>query len=298
MGRAVWEMATRSKTRLVLAASLLFLLVVSLFGLSCMPSGEGDATRENWDRAVALVDQGRAAEEAGKPSEALALYSQAISTEPGFASGWGSKVCLLLEQGKFAEALQTAEGYSQSLPSNSSSWFYKGYALEGLGRYQEAIVEYQKSMALDAKNGRATDGTASRVAHCQDVLGNQANAEDQAYYDTAATLISKVRGVNQSIETILAAMDAEEVFGLLSMYGSGVQGCSDDAAAAKVPDRLASIHAQLLEGLGLLKAGALGVSAALQAGDSAAFSRSFGTLFAGSDKVEAYRLAMLDELGK
>lgn len=253
---------------------------------------------EDWANAEELVTQGEAAEAGGNVEEALALYSEAIATEPGYASGWSDKTDLLVGEGRLDEALESAEGWASSLPKNSSSWFYKGYALESLGRYEDAIVPYEKSIALDEADGRDTEGTTTRLNKCKEILANPEKAAEEAYFDRVASLMGQVREANQATTAIFDTETAEEAVRLLADYVSQLDECIEQTLAIEPPARLVDVHAELANGLQTMRQGAVGMSSALQSGDSGAFDRSSITLLRGSDKIEAYRLFMLDELSE
>ncbi|NLE73798.1 MAG: tetratricopeptide repeat protein [Actinobacteria bacterium] len=281
------------------AAILSVLLVFSAVAAGIVLFSEDDQeAQKEWNEAVRLAEEGQAAEEQGRVEEALALYSEAIMAEPGYVGGWSGKTTLLLEEGRFEAALGCAEGWTDSLPKNSSSWFYKGYALEGLGKYQEAIDAYETCILLDEANGRDTEETRDRRDQCHELLTNPDKIAEDEYFDTVASPMTKIYEADQLIEAVFDSESAEEALSLLTQYCSCLDDCLEDILAIEAPARLVPAHAVLTKGVQNLKAGALGISAALQSGDADAFDESSDTLLQGSDAVEAYRELMLDELSK
>ena len=62
----------------------------------------------------------------------------------------------LLEEGNFEEALSNFEQALLQNPSDPDLWNYKGTALRSLGRYNEAIECFNKSLSIDPRDKTAS----------------------------------------------------------------------------------------------------------------------------------------------
>ena len=63
-----------------------------------------------------------------------------------------SKGKVLLEEGKFDEALGYFEQALILKPNDPELWNFKGVALRSLGRYEEAIECFNKSLEIDPRD--------------------------------------------------------------------------------------------------------------------------------------------------
>ena len=62
----------------------------------------------------------------------------------------------LLEENKFEEALGFIEQAILLEPTNPDLWNYKGVALRSLGRYEEAIDCFNKSLEIEPRDKQAS----------------------------------------------------------------------------------------------------------------------------------------------
>ena len=63
---------------------------------------------------------------------------------------------LLLEEGNFEDALSNFEQALLQNPSDPDLWNLKGAALRSLGRYDEAIECFNKSLSIDPRDKSAS----------------------------------------------------------------------------------------------------------------------------------------------
>ena len=63
---------------------------------------------------------------------------------------------LLLEEGKFEESLGFFEQASLQDQNNADLWNFKGVALRSMGRYDEAIECFNKSLEIDPRDNTAS----------------------------------------------------------------------------------------------------------------------------------------------
>ena len=87
---------------------------------------------ERYDDALTLIDE-------GLDSKCHDLHS----------SFFVNKVATLLRQEKGQEALNSCEDGLKRFPQNKILWFNKGVSFEKLGKIEEAVAAYQKTIALD-----------------------------------------------------------------------------------------------------------------------------------------------------
>ena len=62
----------------------------------------------------------------------------------------------LLEEGNFEDALSNFEQALLQNPSDPDMWNFKGAALRSLGRYDEAIECFNKSLSIDPRDKSAS----------------------------------------------------------------------------------------------------------------------------------------------
>jgi tetratricopeptide (TPR) repeat protein len=289
-----------------LAAGVSVLAVVAVVAAVVVhTTGETDTAiraEDRWNEATRLVDQGEAAETAGNTEEALALYSQAIKTEPGYTGGWSSKGFLLIHKGRFEEALENAEGWTINIPANASSWFQKGYALEGLGRYEDAIIAYRRAQTEGADGAQFGDNTAKlareRQAGCEEILSNPERAEQEDYIREVSPLVALVGEANQPLGGIASETTDAECISILTAYAADLDECIAQAVAIQPASSVKAVHDQLLDALRTYRRGATGMCSALETGNQVAYDRALEVLFSGEDKFSAYRESVLNWKGE
>ena len=101
--------------------------------------------------------------------KAIKCYDRAIEIDPNFPLAWLQQGVCYHSMGKYEEALQSYDKAMESLKNVRSSsvkwsedsvlnmisietsvWFRRGLALERLGKYYEAIDNYDESLKLNA----------------------------------------------------------------------------------------------------------------------------------------------------
>src|SRR4051812_5160686 len=60
----------------------------------------------------------------------------------------------LLRAQKWAEATKAFEAIASAEPTNARAWYQLGWARHGLGKYEQAIDAFQKSLDLNKGNRR------------------------------------------------------------------------------------------------------------------------------------------------
>ncbi len=96
--------------------------------------------------------------ELDRHNESLAAYDEAISSVPAdlvvlTATFMADKSDVLVKMGKYGEALTTINASLQIDPTSPIAWKNKGDALNGTGRYDDAISAYDKAIELSPELG-------------------------------------------------------------------------------------------------------------------------------------------------
>merc|ERR1719420_823403 len=84
--------------------------------------------------------------------EAEAYYTRSIHFNPTDASIWSNRALVRLKFGKAQEALKDCNKALEVNPRYMKAWHRKGKALCELNQHEEAIIAFQKAMALSPGN--------------------------------------------------------------------------------------------------------------------------------------------------
>lgn len=122
--------------------------VVSLvLGLLILPGCKGEVGRK-LDRADDLYKEGEFA-------QALVLYRQVLELEPGNADAHYSIGVIHYSRDDYPRALVSFGSAIESQPDRSQYHLLHGHTLARLGRYGEAVGEYETVLVLDPSNEKA-----------------------------------------------------------------------------------------------------------------------------------------------
>lgn len=88
------------------------------------------------------VRQSNAACQNGDFNTAVALYTDALSLDPGNHIIYSNRSAARLKQGQFSLALQDATKARELCPQWPKAYFRQGVALQCLGRYGEALSSF------------------------------------------------------------------------------------------------------------------------------------------------------------
>ncbi|MFA4826268.1 MAG: tetratricopeptide repeat protein [Methanoregula sp.] len=131
----------------------LFSLLACLFiiGMAVTP-GCFDISGPVPDNSVgSYLRQAHGAEGIGSYSSATSYYTKALEIEPSNASALLGKSHALIVRKQYTEALDTSKKAQAAAPSSALPYIYEGVALDGLGRYQEAVKAFTTALAIDPK---------------------------------------------------------------------------------------------------------------------------------------------------
>ena len=133
---------------------------------------------ESWlGLALALDRQGRG-------DEAVRTYRRAIEIQPGWWSTHSHLGVSLLMRGDLTGALESLRTAARLSPDNTRAIDNLGVVYQQLGRYDEAIAEYRRSIAL-----RPTASALSNLGTCLFFLGRYGEAAEA--YERATSLQSR-----------------------------------------------------------------------------------------------------------
>ncbi|HEY0755437.1 MAG TPA: tetratricopeptide repeat protein, partial [Ktedonobacteraceae bacterium] len=109
-------------------------------------------TKEEW------VTVGNSHLNAGRFTEALVAFEQAIHLDATFALAYINKGVALENLKRYAEALAAHERALRLDSTNALAYYNKGVALVNLNRREEALTAYEQALLLDPTNAQAHQG--------------------------------------------------------------------------------------------------------------------------------------------
>ncbi len=105
-----------------------------------------EPSREEHDRADALIATGNDFEDTGHLPQALKCYQTAVSIAPKFAKAHLNMGNLLRQMGDTAQALAAYDRALQLDPGYAAAHYNKGNVFAELRRFQEAIAAYRRAL--------------------------------------------------------------------------------------------------------------------------------------------------------
>jgi tetratricopeptide (TPR) repeat protein/uncharacterized membrane protein len=127
------------------------------------------ALKLNPDYAYAWHNRGNSLSNIGKYEEAITNYNYALKINPDYAEAWKHRGKLLHSIGRYEEAIASYDRSLELKPDDTiwekqevvplnlnryeaEIWYSRGYALDQLGRYEEAIASYDRNLELNSDN--------------------------------------------------------------------------------------------------------------------------------------------------
>lgn len=162
-------------------------VVLCLAGCQSAPGIPAKISPEAWEQArvqnnrrvLELVEQARAARRAGKHESARNLLKEAVALDPAQGSAQHALGVVYFEQGDLYNAAVHLDVASRLLSDRYEPCYNLGRVLEAGGQYDQAIEQYQRSLAR-------------RLDHLE-TLENLARVRLKAGYQDADTLRLLVR---------------------------------------------------------------------------------------------------------
>jgi tetratricopeptide (TPR) repeat protein len=114
---------------------------------------EGDGRWGEEGAAYAWSHRADALTGNGRFQEALASANRAVALNPDYADPWSSRGATLWFMGRFEEALGATGQAITINPNSSKAWFNYARILTTLGQYNEAHAAYQRALLGDANVG-------------------------------------------------------------------------------------------------------------------------------------------------
>jgi tetratricopeptide (TPR) repeat protein len=123
-------------------------------------------TYQSLNQAIVFYNQGNEHLEKDLP-KAIELYDQAIQANPGSVLAWNNKGYALNQLGKFEEAMPVLIQAIQLDRTLVIALNNLGDSLQGLGKHEEAIVTYNESLKLETDDYSAWCGIGTSLYHLQ-----------------------------------------------------------------------------------------------------------------------------------
>ena len=165
----------------------------------------------------ALIAAGNAAEDEGRPSDALKLYDQAIAVAPEFARAHLNRGNALMALQDFDAAIKAFETAFRHDPTLAGAHDTTGNALARQRRYEEACSAYQRALSLQPGFVDAEVALASAleelgkleeaVFHYRRVL--QAQPELAPVYGNLGAVLVKQRQFSEAVTAFRRALELD-----------------------------------------------------------------------------------------
>lgn len=171
----------------------------------------------------------------GKMSPAIALYRQAIQSDPKNASLFVIVARLEILLGNYEEAATDAENALLLSPNNSMGHAVRGWALGFQGNYLEGEAAIKKAIELDPNNGIA-------YAYYAELLIQQYNAGQ----GDLGTIDKAIEVSKTAMSLIPTAMETYRARGfVLEVTGNYKESIQAFEAAVAINENIADIHLAL-----------------------------------------------------
>jgi predicted O-linked N-acetylglucosamine transferase (SPINDLY family) len=162
-----------------------------------------DDPRINFASALALEDT-------GEPDQALARYDTAIKLSPTFEDAFTNRGLLLVRLGRLREAERSAQEWVTRLPYSTRSQSALADVLLALGRYEEAIVQFDRMLVATPNDIPAHVRRGIALACLR-------------RFDAAAQSFALAQAVNAAetqryVERVTGSKDAESLLSPRSIY--------------------------------------------------------------------------------
>jgi tetratricopeptide (TPR) repeat protein/tRNA A-37 threonylcarbamoyl transferase component Bud32 len=151
--------------------------------------------------------------------EALAIYEQAIASDPRSAAAYYGKGIIMLEQERYTSALEAFEQAIVRDPTFARAYLGKGIALFNMRAYRKALDAYEQALAYDQDEIGAYYGKGDALAKLKHSAEARLAYEEAVRHDNAS--IADERRGN-------ALFILERYDEALVVYNQLLQGAPDD----------------------------------------------------------------------
>jgi len=151
----------------------------------------------NPNDAAALGAMGLVYQEEGEVALAENSFVASIDSDPDYTRGRTYYAAFLFSQGKYEDALEQFEQAGEDTAYEGRAQIFTNIALCNLklGRLEEALTGYEKTLRLDRTNGRALSGATELLIK----LGHFDKA--QQYYNMLVGMIRQ-QGMNHTAQSL------------------------------------------------------------------------------------------------
>src|SRR5574341_1698379 len=112
------------------------IFIICLIFILFMPPLVEAKTADEW------INEGIESGQAGKYSDAIKAFDEALKINTQFAEAWNNKGIALIKLGRNDDAIEALDQALKINPQFAEAWNNKGFALYDLKRYDEAIKAY------------------------------------------------------------------------------------------------------------------------------------------------------------
>ncbi|WP_164885810.1 tetratricopeptide repeat protein [Paenirhodobacter populi] len=141
--------------------------------------------QENPDSPDVALVQAQLKFAQGQDGDGEAALQALVQAHPDYVPGWMTLQAVQLRSGDFGGALQTVDAALEKLPGNRGLQLSKAFALEKVGRIDDAIALYEQMYAANSEDVAVANNLASLLSSTRD---------DQASLDRAWTVARRLNG--------------------------------------------------------------------------------------------------------
>jgi tetratricopeptide (TPR) repeat protein len=176
------------------------------------------------------VSQAEELYRAGKFTQAIEAYKEAILADPSNPSNYVTLARLQVFAGKYDEAITNAQNALLKNPNNPTAHAVLGWALGFQEKYGEAELEIKKALALDPNN-------ALTQAYYAEILVNQG---DYGLYDKAAEASKRARDLDPTL------LESHRARGIVLLNTQNLeQAVEEFQAALAINKNISDLHLYL-----------------------------------------------------
>jgi len=172
---------------------------------------------------------------AGKLTQSIATYKDAIRSQPGNPATHIALARVLVFAGQYAEAKKSAENALLLNPENSMAHAVRGWALYFEGDYPNAQAALEKALELDPNNAMAH-------AYYSELLGDMAFAPGGDY----GLLDQATAESRAALELAPNTLESHRARGyILELTGNADEAAQEYKAALTINNNIADVHLSL-----------------------------------------------------
>ena len=217
------------------------------------------------DDAAEFFSAGKAAQQAGRLNEAIALYGRAIEIRPDYAEAHNNLGNVLGEAKRHEEAAASLARAAELRPELAAIHSNLGLALARLGRFEEAAASHRRALALQPDLAEAHNNLAmalkelgrpeDSITHYRRAIKLKAGIA--AFHHNLANALSALRRYDEALSSFQHAIalnprlaSAHDNLGLLLMeLEQGEKAAASFRRAVEIDPSTVAAHLHLAEAL-------------------------------------------------